>query len=99
MNMKTTDDRRPTCLRVSPPGSEIWAEHLGVSLEAVELYATSEVVDLQVDSFTPARLFRYNLFQDHPNGLPLTARFGHADFPRALRGGLGGAVLTHRGEG
>ena len=94
MNLTTTEDRRPTCLRVSPPGDEAWAESLGVSLEAVQIYGSTEVVDLQIDSFTPARLFRYNLFQDHPTGLALTGRFGHADFPRALRGGVGGAVWS-----
>ena len=38
-----------------------WAEDLGISAEAVELYLASEVIDLHVDAFIWHRLFGYDL--------------------------------------
>lgn len=40
-----------------------WARSLGVSREAIELYASSEIVDLHVDSFIWSRVFGYDLMR------------------------------------
>lgn len=72
------------------PGA--WAEALGISREAVELYLASEVIDLHVDSFIWHRVFGYDLRLRHGRGL-LGARFySQVDFPRALEANLAGAI-------
>jgi membrane dipeptidase len=74
------------------PSTRDWARELGVSEEAVELYRTSEVIDLHVDSFIWWRLFRYDLHRRHGLG-PLGGRFfSQVDVPRALEAGLKGAI-------
>lgn len=69
-----------------------WAEWLGVSLEAVELYTQSDVIDLHLDSFIWARVFGYDLRQRHEPGLLSRWFWGHADLPRAIDAGLTGAT-------
>jgi len=70
------------------------AAALGVSREAVELYATSDVIDLHVDTFIWARVFGYDLTARHGHGL-LGARFyGQADIPRLLEAGVTGAIWS-----
>ncbi len=69
-----------------------WARDLGVSEEAVELYRSSDVIDLHVDSFIWWRIFRYDLHRKHGLG-PLGGRFfSQVDIPRALEAGLTGAT-------
>jgi membrane dipeptidase len=64
------------------------ATRASVSLEAVQLLRSSEVVDLHIESFIPPRLWGYDLLERHGT-LALGGRFfGHLDFPRALDGGL-----------
>jgi membrane dipeptidase len=71
------------------------ARDVGVSREAVELAWSSEVVDLHVESFIPARLYRYDLHARHSYRFPLMGNlFGHLDLPRALGGGLTGAMWS-----
>src|SRR2546422_11738329 len=71
---------------------EAWAKELGISNEAVQLYAASDVVDLHLDSFIWQRIFGYDLKKRHGRGL-LGARFySQVDFPRALEAGLTGAT-------
>lgn len=71
------------------------AQEVGVSREAIELAWSSEIVDLHVESFIPARLYRYDLLRRHSYLFPLMGRlFGHLDVPRALGGGLTGAMWS-----
>lgn len=83
MTLRTVDHRHD-------PGS--WAQSLGISREAVDLYLGSEVVDLHVDSFIWDRIFGYDLSRRHGNGI-LGARFySQVDFPRLLDAQIGGAT-------
>lgn len=71
------------------------AREIGVPKEAVELAWSAEIVDLHVESFIPARLYRYDLQRRHSHLFPLGGfLFGHLDFPRALGGGLTGAMWS-----
>ncbi len=68
------------------------ALRLGISREAIELYATSDVVDLHADTFIWTRLFGYDLNRRHGPG-PLGARFmGQVDIPRLIEAGVTGAT-------
>jgi membrane dipeptidase len=69
-----------------------WAETLGVSFEAVELYLASDVIDLHVDSFIWTRIFGYDLTQRHGHGLLGANFYSQVDFPRALEAQLSGAT-------
>lgn len=71
---------------------DAWAKELGVSREATELYAASEVIDLHIDSFIWTRVFRYDLRRKHGLGLFGRRFYSQVDFPRALEGGLTGAI-------
>ncbi len=71
-----------------------WARELRISQEAVELYLTSEVVDLHLDSFIWSRLFHYDLRKRHGHG-PTGARFfSQVDFPRVREAALSGAIWS-----
>lgn len=75
--------------------AEAVAREVGVSTAAVELAWSSEIVDLHVESFIPARLYRYDLLRKHSYRFPFLGRFfGHLDVPRALGGGLTGAMWS-----
>ena len=69
-----------------------WARTLGVSNEAIELYASSDVIDLHVDTFIWTRVFGYDLRRRHGLGLFGRHFYGHTDFPRILEAGLTGAT-------
>lgn len=76
-------------------GARDVAAEAGVSREAIELAWSSEIVDLHVESFIPARLYGYDLLQRHSYRVPLLGYFfGHLDLPRALGGGLTGAMWS-----
>lgn len=65
---------------------------LGISREAAELYAASDVIDLHVDTFIWTRTFGYDLRKDHGRG-PLGAWFfGQADLPSLRAAGVTGAT-------
>lgn len=68
------------------------ASALGISREAVELYAASDVIDLHVDSFIWARVFGYDLTRRHGTGLFGARFYGQADFPRIRAAGVTGAT-------
>ena len=69
-----------------------WAKTLGVSREAIELYTSSDVIDLHLDSFIWTRVFGYDLRRKHGLGLFGRHVYGHTDFPRILEAGLTGAT-------
>jgi membrane dipeptidase len=71
---------------------DAWASNLGISREAIEIYATGDVIDLHVDTFIWNRIFGYNLGQRHGHGA-LGARFySQVDFPRIREAGVTGAT-------
>lgn len=62
--------------------------------QARALLSTCEVIDLHVDSFIWHRTLGRKLGQRHGTG-PFAGRFlGHLDFPRAIEGGLTGAMWS-----
>lgn len=69
-----------------------WARKLGTSREAVELYASSDVIDLHIDSFIWTRIFGYDLLRKHGMGLFGNRFYSQTDIPRALEAGLTGAT-------
>jgi len=69
-----------------------WAQQLGVSREAVELYLASDVIDLHVDSFIWHRVFGYDLRRRHGRGLFGGRFYSQVDFPRMLEAQLTGAT-------
>jgi membrane dipeptidase len=69
-----------------------WASELGISSEAVALYAASDVIDLHLDSFIWQRIFGYDLTKRHGRGLFGARFYSQCDFPRALEAGLTGAT-------
>ena len=71
---------------------EAWARALDVSREAIELYASSDVIDLHLDSFIWTRIFGYDLRRKHGLGLFGRHFYSQVDFPRALEAGLTGGT-------
>jgi len=69
-----------------------WARALGISVEAVELYLQSDVIDLHIDSFIWTRIFGYDLTKRHGHGL-LGARFySQVDLPRIREARVTGGI-------
>jgi membrane dipeptidase len=71
---------------------QAWAEALGVSREAIDLFAASEVIDLHVDSFIWTRVFGYQLGRKHRPRLLRGCFFNQVDVPRLRSVGIGGAI-------
>ncbi len=72
--------------------SKAWADQLGISSEAVELYRQSDVIDLHIDSFIWHRVFGYDLTKRHGHGLFGARFYSQVDFPRVLEAELAGAT-------
>ena len=70
------------------------AERLGISVDAVALTRTADVVDLHLDTFIPVRLYGYDPARRHGLGLFGGRFFGHVDLPRAAGAGLTGAMWS-----
>lgn len=68
------------------------AQRLEISREAVELYLSSDVIDLHIDSFIWNRIFGYDLARRHGHGLFGACFYSQVDFPRVLEAGLTGAT-------
>ncbi len=61
-----------------------WAKLLGISKEAVDLYLSSEVIDLHTCSFMWERIFPgYDMRKRHRAFLPGSFAFNQVDLPRA----------------
>jgi membrane dipeptidase len=75
------------------PDAEVAAK-LGVSRDAVALVRGAEVVDLHLESYIPPRLVGYDLLARHDQHWLRGRLFGHLDLPRALDGGLTGAMWS-----
>jgi membrane dipeptidase len=63
-----------------------------LSQEAIDLYRSSDVIDLHVDTFIWTRIFGYDLLRRHGRGLFGARFYGHADLPRLREAGVGGAI-------
>lgn len=74
--------------------SSVLAAELGVSEEAVSLARTLDIVDMHVDTFIPVRLWSYDVRRRHGRGWLFGHGFGHFDVPRALDGGVSGAMWS-----
>jgi membrane dipeptidase len=69
-----------------------WAQQLGISSHAAQLYAASEVIDLHIDSFIWSRVWGYDLNARHGTGLLGGRLFSQVDLPRVREARLGGAM-------
>jgi membrane dipeptidase len=65
-----------------------------VSREATELYRSSDVVDLHVDTFVWTRIFGYDLLRRHGRGLFDARFYGQADLPRLREASVTGAIWS-----
>jgi membrane dipeptidase len=73
--------------------SEDWARQLGIPTAAVELYRSTDVIDLHIDSFIWQRTFGYDLTKRHRAPRFLAGAFlGQVDFPRILQAEISGAT-------
>lgn len=69
-----------------------WARALQISVDAISLYLSSDVIDLHIDSFIWTRLFGYQLQLRHGRGL-LAARYcRQVDIPRIREAQIAGAT-------
>ena len=71
-----------------------WADALGVSREAIDLYLACDVLDLHVDTFIWTRVFGYDLLRRHGRGLFNARFYGHADLPRLREAHVAGAIWS-----
>ena len=71
-----------------------WARAVGVSVDAVELYQTSDVFDLHLDSFIWTRIFGTRLAERHGRSWTGRRFRGQVDLPRAVDGGLTGGIWS-----
>ncbi len=73
--------------------SEDWARELGIPTAAIELYRSTDVIDLHVDSFIWQRTLGYDLTVRHRAPRWLAGAFlGQVDFPRILEAEISGAT-------
>ncbi len=71
-----------------------WASRLGISREAIDLYASCDSIDLHIETFLWSRILGYDLTRRHGHGL-LGARFySQVDLPRMLEAGMTGGVFS-----
>lgn len=79
--------------RKDPQG---WADALGVSREAIDLYLESDVFDFHVDSFIWNRIFGYDLTERHDEGVFGARFYSQVDLPRIREAQITGAcwVIT-----
>lgn len=73
--------------------TDVFAQYLGVSREAVELCRRSVFVDLHIDTLIPPRLWGYDFFKPHRHWMG-GRFFGHLDLPRMQTVGLNAAMWS-----
>lgn len=83
-----------TPLVLSTPDNKTFADQMKVSVEAVELLRSSELIDLHLDCFIPPRLYGYDLRKRHAKGILGGRFFGHLDFHRIVDAGVTGAMWS-----
>lgn len=74
------------------PTAESLVEGLGISRNAAQLYLSSDVIDLHVESFSFVRSLGYDLYKRHTGGVHRALLVGQADIPRLLEAGVTGAT-------
>ena len=73
---------------------EGWAARLGISREAIDLYASCHCIDLHIESFLWTRLSGYDLARRHGHGLLGARLYSQVDLPRMLEAGMTGGVFS-----
>jgi membrane dipeptidase len=73
---------------------DAWAAELGISREAIEIYARSDVIDLHIDSFIWTRVFGYDLLKKHGPGPTRGWLFSQLDLPRVREARLSGGIWS-----
>jgi membrane dipeptidase len=76
------------------PDPAAWARDLGISREAIDLYASCDSIDLHIDSFIWTRMIGYDLSRRHGTGLLDARVYSQVDFPRVLEAGMTGGVWS-----
>ena len=76
------------------PRSSTLLRRLGVSREALDLCASTDVLDLHVESYVWTRVLRYDLAKRHGRGLLGACFLSQADLPRLLEAGFSGVVQS-----
>ncbi len=71
-----------------------WAEALGISREAVDIYLAAQVIDLHIDTFIWTRVFGYDLRRRHGRGLFGARFYGQADLPRLREARVSGGIWS-----
>src|SRR5947208_4259222 len=89
-----TESRTAEPARAGLPTGAQARGRLGVSQEAIDLYASSDVIDLHIESYIWTRLAGYDLWRRHGRGLFGARFYSQADLPRIIEAGLTGAVLS-----
>ena len=72
------------------PGA--WANDLGISRAAIDVYLASDVIDLHIDSFIWTRIFGYDLTQRHDHGLFGARFYSQSDLPRLREAKVTGGI-------
>ncbi len=65
-----------------------------ITVEARQLLDACDVIDMHVDGFIWRRVFGYDLHRRHGLGVLGGRFYSHLDFPRAIEGGLSGAMWS-----
>ncbi|MCB9556457.1 MAG: membrane dipeptidase [Deltaproteobacteria bacterium] len=78
----------------SAEGAQDFVARLQIGQQAAEIYCEGEVIDLHVESFIWTRVFGYDLTREHGHGLLGARYYSQVDFPRMLRTGLAGSVMS-----
>ncbi len=71
-----------------------WAESLGISREAIEIYLAADVIDLHIDSFIWTRIFGYDLTRRHGHGLFGARLYSQVDLPRLREARVTGGIWS-----
>jgi len=71
-----------------------WATALGISREAIDIYLSSDVIDLHVDTFIWTRIFGYDPRKRHGQGLLRGRLFSQVDLPRLREAQVSGAMWS-----
>lgn len=81
----------------TPPltlSDEELARKQSISLDAVQLARSSEIIDLHIEGYLVPRLIPYDPYKRHRPGFSRGMYLGHLDFPRILEGSLTGAMWS-----
>ncbi|MBS1958651.1 MAG: membrane dipeptidase [Bdellovibrionales bacterium] len=71
-----------------------WASRLGISREAIDLYLSSDVIDLHIDTFIWTRIFNYDLTKRHGTGPTRACFAGQVDLPRIREAQVTGGMWS-----